>query len=831
MKLKKLVVLFLCLSIALTAVFLPVNAEDSQNITVTLTASMYGNLLNEATLVPIELSGKETYNLDDVFLAAHTLYYDGEDGYASENGEYGAYITKFWGDESGNFGYQINGGTKYVGGLDTTVENGDYIDVAIYENKYPDTEVYTKFDAYKKEAYIREEIELTLYQAGYDENWNTVFTPCEEVTVVADGIEYITDSEGKINLSFDEAGTYIVTACETKIVKDAEVAAITAPVCEITVKSGYSTIMDNIADKYSSEAILSDGNMIWFLADLEVYNRLYPEKGKVLAEDIKQQCIDKIVSDSISSSKPTVLAKSILALRALGYDPRQIYDKSFNKTDLVAKLTDLIDEKAESVTDIYTISYVLLALNQGEGYISDEQVKYLLDEIVANKKSWQENEWGTDAATAMLLALTPYYDEKEEIAEVIDETISIIKNAQSETGAIGNAASTGLAMVAFSAFGIDSSDIITNEKSLTDGLMGMAAESFDGFEPMENSFSTEQGFRGLLALELLKKDMGIMYDFKDNSMNPVWVAGEPAGCPVVFSSSIEEIKIEISGIDSVEEGRYDLAEGTYSYTASAKGYETYTGTFLVSSEEAENHILKKIDVSLEEKEESYGGGSGGGFYIDKKDKDKTSEKITDIELSEEKDEEAASSEAEFGENTYDDVKSTDWYYESVKYVHENKLMQGTENGFEPNEKMTRAMLVTVLFRMEKTQEMVNENKFSDISENAWYYDAVIWAAKCGIVSGVSEHVFAPDENITREQIAVIMYRYAQLKGFDVKNNTELAQYKDARNISSWALDALKWANGAEIIKGTSDTEILPESTATRSQVATILMRFCERFKK
>ena len=831
MKCKKLIGVILCISLVLMSAVFPAYAQDLQNITVTVTASMYGDLIEGATLVNVELDGKESYNLNDVFSKFHSLYYDGEDGYSFESGDYGDYITGFWGDESGNFVYQLTGGEKYAGGLDTLVEDGDYIDVTIYENRYPDTEVYTKFDTYKKEVQAGEEFEIVLYQAGYDENWNTVFSPCEGATVVCDKDEYITDSDGKAVLHIENCGTYIITAQKSKIVKEAEVCAITAPVCEITVKPGYSDIMDNIADIYSTETILSDGNMIWFLADMAVYDKVFPEKGKTLSEDVKNQCLEKIISNALSSSSSSNLAKSILALRALGYDAREVYGKDFKKTDLVAKLNGLIDEKSDSVTDIYTISYVLLALNQGEGYISDETRDYLLDEIIINKESWQENEWGTDAATAMLLALAPYYDENEEIKTVVDETLDIVKGAQSESGAIGNAASTGLAMVALSAFGIDPDEVITNEMSLTDALVNMASENYDGFEPMENSFSTEQGFRGILALELMKNDMGRMYDFSDSPMNLAWETVELSGCPVVFNTIPEKAKIEMSDATAFEKGKYDLSEGTYTYTVSAEGYKKHNGTITVSAEEAENHILKEIDVTLSKNQSGSGGGSSGGAKEekneDKKEKIDEKEDVSDAEANENE----TSDVKNFDENTFEDVKSSDWYYESVKYVYQNNLMQGTEKGFEPMSEMTRAMLVTVLFRMDSEKEETAKNVFGDVAEDSWYFDSVSWAAKNNIVSGVLENTFAPDESVTREQMAVIIYRYALYKGYDVKQGNAPLSYEDKDSISTWASDAVIWANNAGIINGTGDGKISPKDSATRSQVAAILMRFCKGIEK
>ncbi|MBQ8301844.1 MAG: S-layer homology domain-containing protein [Clostridia bacterium] len=184
----------------------------------------------------------------------------------------------------------------------------------------------------------------------------------------------------------------------------------------------------------------------------------------------------------------------------------------------------------------------------------------------------------------------------------------------------------------------------------------------------------------------------------------------------------------------------------------------------------------------------------------------------------------------FTENTFADVSKDDWYYDAVKYVYENNLMQGTDKGFEADSKMTRAMLVTVLYRLENPSEEIGECIFEDVSENAWYGDAVAWAAENDIVSGISETEFAPEDNVSREQMAMIFYRYAKFKGYNTEETSELSQFTDKAKISDWSLEALKWANAAEIISGTSDTEISPKDTATRGQVASILMRFCERIK-
>lgn len=182
---------------------------------------------------------------------------------------------------------------------------------------------------------------------------------------------------------------------------------------------------------------------------------------------------------------------------------------------------------------------------------------------------------------------------------------------------------------------------------------------------------------------------------------------------------------------------------------------------------------------------------------------------------------------ELGEDTFGDVSAEDWFYDSIKYVYENGFMDGTGDGFEPDITMSRAMLVTVLYRLDGETEVNSENKFDDVKDNEWYCKAVLWANGNGIVDGVTDSKFAPDGEVTREQMALIFYRYCKYKGYDVDITAELVEFNDADTISDWAVNAVKWANGIGLINGTSDTELSPKDSATRAQVATIFMRFCE----
>lgn len=179
-----------------------------------------------------------------------------------------------------------------------------------------------------------------------------------------------------------------------------------------------------------------------------------------------------------------------------------------------------------------------------------------------------------------------------------------------------------------------------------------------------------------------------------------------------------------------------------------------------------------------------------------------------------------------------DVEPGSWYEEAVAWAIESNLFKGvSDTEFAPNSEMTRAMLVTVLYRLENAEEKERTHSFDDVADGEWYSDAVAWAVKNGIVNGVRETEFAPDDSITREQIAAIIYRYAKMKGYDTEEISELSAFTDANEISGWALDAVRWANAAELIKGVSQTSISAKSAATRAQVAAILMRFCENMGK
>lgn len=180
--------------------------------------------------------------------------------------------------------------------------------------------------------------------------------------------------------------------------------------------------------------------------------------------------------------------------------------------------------------------------------------------------------------------------------------------------------------------------------------------------------------------------------------------------------------------------------------------------------------------------------------------------------------------------TFNDVSANDWFASAVDYVTGKGMMNGTAaNTFSPKANTTRGMVVTVLYRLEN-QPSTSAASFTDVASGAYYANAVAWANANGIVSGYGSGKFGPNDKVTREQLAAILYRYAQYKKYDVSGANSLDGYTDAQSVSSYAVPALQWANAAGIVTGKSGSKLDPKGNATRAEVAAMLMRFCENVK-
>lgn len=186
------------------------------------------------------------------------------------------------------------------------------------------------------------------------------------------------------------------------------------------------------------------------------------------------------------------------------------------------------------------------------------------------------------------------------------------------------------------------------------------------------------------------------------------------------------------------------------------------------------------------------------------------------------------------ENTFIDVKPGDWFYNAVYSMYNQGLMTGmTANTFEPGTNLSRGMIAQILYSLEG-KPTVKGNAFSDVAANQWYANAVNWAYQNEIVAGYNGGKFGPEDPVTREQLALILFKYAQYKEYPVAANGDLSDFADRANVSEWAENALIWAVDQEIMSGSNNNGIITldaKSTATRAQVAVMVDKFLETYAK
>ncbi len=181
---------------------------------------------------------------------------------------------------------------------------------------------------------------------------------------------------------------------------------------------------------------------------------------------------------------------------------------------------------------------------------------------------------------------------------------------------------------------------------------------------------------------------------------------------------------------------------------------------------------------------------------------------------------------------FKDVKADGWYLEYIEYMLENKLMTGTASDkFDPDAATDRATVVTVLYRLEGEPEVIDAEGFDDVPEDSWYAKAVAWAHANEIVLGYGERKFGPTDTVTREQLAAILYRYAQYKKYSTTKSASLTKFKDAKDIEDWTQKAMQWAVGESFLSGRTADTLAPKGDVSRAETAAVIVRFTERYGK
>lgn len=356
--------------------------------------------------------------------------------------------------------------------------------------------------------------------------------------------------------------------------------------CTVTVEEDKSAenIMHAIAQKYSCSDMTKDGNLIWFLTDISAYNELYEDKAEI-SDKLMRAYLDIIIANADTKNSAVELSKSIIVLRALGYDVTNVTTADRRVINVAQKLDELIKADDKGVKNIYTLPYVIIAAEA-----SGLETSALVDCATENSSSWMNTDYGTDAATFMLAAIAPYYTTDEAVKKAVDKAVPLVTETLKTNSFSNNAASAGLAVAAFSSLGINADEQIKM-------LMTFAADTEDGFTPLSNSFSTEQGFRGLVAWQLSAQKGKKIFDFSNRPKKKA-EATWALNCPVSFEVIPSDATVTVKDNTPMFGNSYDLDSGEYEYTIEKDGYITKSGKITVTDEEAAGHTPKKINVSL-----------------------------------------------------------------------------------------------------------------------------------------------------------------------------------------------------------------------------------------
>lgn len=308
-----------------------------------------------------------------------------------------------------------------------------------------------------------------------------------------------------------------------------------------------------------------------------------------------------------------------------------------------------------------------------------------------------------------------------------------------------------------------------------------------------------------------------------------WLEGSGT---VTMNSLSDEVSLADSEISVTARGtnaRFALADGIDSATVSGSGNLALNCTAGDVTVTFNGTAANGVTLARSGDSVTISGASGGSVVVSENGATTTTTTITpgqdvsvtlDGDINEEPDTPA-------GDMPFTDVRTSDWFYDPVKYVYEEGLMTGTgATAFAPNVTTTRAMIVSILYRLEGGPAVSgNSSPFNDVHTSDWYYDAVRWAERTGVVGGVGDGRFAPNTAITREQLAAMLMNYANYKHQNVSARADLSRYSDADRVSAWAEDAVAWANAEGYISGMTATTIAPQGSATRAQVAAILQRY------
>ena len=602
----------------------------------------------------------------------------------------------------------------------------------------------------------------------------------------------------------------------------------------------------------------------WWLTDMAAYAAAFPEaSSKPTAAAQKTAVNNAIAAAGADGASDTDCAKAILTLTACGADAQKLYRANSNKVFSAVASLNAADQSAS----VWRAPYTLIAYNQGDYADTQEKQDALVSALLASQQadgSW--NEYGTIDTTASVLAALSFYIGDEAVDAAIERAVTYLGGQMKADGTFddgygANANSTAIVLVGLAAVGVDpaaDSRFVQNGVSALDGLLRFALGDNSGFGYQDNKtyndLATEQSFRALIAVTQLHKTGKAynVYDFSANTVSPAHATGSGSSSSSTPSTGDNiTVTLSVKSTDSywIRSQKVTLpGDGATVCHAFLQALEA-AGMTQVGAEDGYIRSITKDGVTLAEFDKGENSGwlykvngtlpnvgvteyeiANGDqilfYYTNDWKKDPDAGKHADTET-QSGTSSATEQPAAQTDMPFTDVPSGAWYAAPIEFVWRAGWMNGTdETVFSPNGTLSRAMLVTILYRLSGA-ESTGKAGFPDVADGAWYADAAAWAANAGVITGYADGRFGPNDPVTREQIAAMLQRYASAQRCDLSKTDTLSGYTDAADVSSWARQAMQWAVGSGVITGADGKRLLPGGQATRAEAAAMLQRFAE----
>ena len=798
----------------------------------------------EITVGDIDCDG--TLTLYDAFVAVHDKHSEnGSEDFVAEESSYGPFITKLWGEETSNVSYMHNNLSAYS--LLTSVNENDTVAAYFYRDtvNYSDICTYIKGNS---KAVTGIETEFTL--CGLASSGEVIPKGASIIVYDSDkNIAYETtaDENGKFTVDFPDSGEYMITASgnasyigkiwdyETGDYKDTEFefAPVVTSRLEVTVLPyTQKTVLVTIATKNGEFGKDKDGKDMWRVHVTAIDNPANPD-GAVTILEVLSAAHEQYHSDGMSAFGMENSKYGAFITKLWGENNGGNCLYYFNDTEMVGSGTKvgtngrewedkLLDTVVENNDTFYIYNLQATDYKRSDLYTYFEEASITSEakkEAGFSLKSVPG--YGNNIVGGSLVKV---YDSKgnemQELSTTVgdDGTFGIVFNKKGTytvdvrtNGANFISPARCMVNVKSGGGGTASKDISVYFTLYSDKKHGTPTGKNDTHTKTKNNLelilkktkvSVPKGSAVIDVVEKALIDNSLSYTYEGGYISEV-------------NGLCEFDNGELSGWMFSVDGKYPT-----------KSIEDY----VVSS--GDDIVLHYTDDYTAEKSKNGSESSSSVITPSKDDDDK------DIDNTPDKDEEKTEEVVipEFTKDTFKDITEDDWFYDAAKYTYEKGLIGGTENGFEPNIKMTRAMLVTVIWRMAGSDASSASSKtmsFTDVKEEDWYCDAVCWAYWNGIVNGISETEFGASVQVTREQAVTILHRY--ITGIGVKGNISRGinarDFDDYSELSDYAKEAVEWAIDNAVIKGKGNNMLCPKDTLTRAEAAVILQRVCEDILK